>query len=597
MAKLLLELMCFFITFSALTSLPQPDTELVSYAKGFHAPIWMVLCHTFFNITRLSPLEFTILQNSPGYLSSIRDVPVIAHTTHKSRFLGLRLTTGAWPSSNFGKDVIIGLVDSGIWPESESFSDVGMGEVPARCKGRCVEGTGFNYSMCNKKLIGARFFNKGLLSNKPNVTVLMNSTRDTDGHGTHTSSTAAGNYVKGASFFGYAKGTARGMAPRSHLAMYKVLWDAGAYASDVIAAIDQAIVDGVDVISLSFGLGGVPLCEDPVARASFAATEKGIFVGSSAGNEGPWFGTVHNGIPWILNVAADKKEFVGIQVKNAAASRVAGGVFISNSSYLEFFVETSFAALFLHLQEGQAVIGYIKKTSNPTASMQFKLTQVGGKPAPKHHGLKTSPVTDFGANDLFGEFNIITGTSMACPHAAGVAAILKASPLAMGAGHINPNKALDPGLIYDATTEDYVKLLCGMNYSAEQIQMITKSSSYKCSNPSSLDLNYPSFIAFFNATDASLGKKLVHNFQRTVTNVGDRKAHYTAKVAPITGFKVNVVPNRLIFEHKYEKRSYKLSIEGPKVMKELVVHGSLSWVDAEGRHVVRSPVVVTRVKP
>lgn len=171
-----------------------------------------------------------------------------------------------------------------------------------------------------------------------------------------------------------------------------------------------------------------------------------------------------------------------------------------------------------------------------------------------------------------------------------------ASSLAMGAGHINLNKAIDPGLIYDATAEDYVKLLCGMNYTAKQIHIITKSSTYNCSNPP-LDLDYPSFIAFFNPSDASCGTKLEQNFQRTETNVGDANAYYSAKVTPMTGFKVKVVPKKLILKHKYEKRSYKLILQRPQEMEELGVRGALSWVDAEGMHVVRNPIVATKMIP
>ncbi|KAF8377560.1 hypothetical protein HHK36_030942 [Tetracentron sinense] len=681
------------------------------------------LIYTYSNVingfsARLSPSELKGLKNSPGFISSIRDVSVKVHTTHTSQFLGLNSNSGAWPVSNYGKDIIIGLVDTGIWPENESFKDDGMTEIPSRWKGECINGTKFDSSMCNKKLIGARFYNKGLIANIPNVTISMNSTRDTQGHGTHTSSTAAGNYVDGASFFGYARGTARGMAPRAHVAMYKALWEDGHYTSDIIAAIDQAILDGVDVMSLSFGLDEIPLYEDPIAIATFAAMEKGIFITSSAGNDGPYFGTLHNGTPWLLTVAAGTidREFKGIvtlgngvsikgaslyvgnsslgqvplvfmntcesvkdlkevgykivvcrdtnesisnQIYNVMSARLAGGVFISNTSVLKLFVRKSFPAVIMNLQDGRAILDYIKKSSDPKASLEFQKTLLGTKPAPNvaiysSRGpsqscpsvLKpdlmapgsfvlaswslTSPVVEVGSHRLYSNFNLISGTSMACPHAAGVAALLKgahpewspaairsammttadsldntfnpiiefvdnyepASPLAMGAGHINPNKALDPGLIYDANAQDYIRLLCAMNYTMKQIQMITRSPSYNCSSPS-LDLNYPSFIAFFNDNKSSPDAKVVQEFQRTVTNVGNGMSIYTAKVTPMDGIQVKVVPDKLVFGQKYEKQSYKLSLEGPRLIKEAVVHGSLSWIDVDGKHVVRSPVVAT----
>ncbi|GKV04603.1 hypothetical protein SLEP1_g16746 [Rubroshorea leprosula] len=670
----------------------------------------------------LSPEELEALKNTPGYVSSIRDSPVKLDTTHSSQFLGLNYNSGAWPVSSFGKDVIIGVVDTGVWPESESFNDDGMTEIPSRWKGECESGTQFNSSSCNKKLIGARFFNKGLIANNPNLTIQMNSPRDTDGHGTHTSSTAAGNYVRNASYFGYATGTASGMAPKARVAIYKAIWDEGNSASDLIAAIDQAIIDGVDVLSLSLGQDHLELYNDPIAIATFAAVEKNIFVSTSAGNHGPRFGILHNGNPWVLTVAAgtmdrelgavltlgnkvsvwgwsqypgnftsstqlpivfmdkcddrtewnklrkkivvceDKNNLIGAQIFNMLDANVTGGVLISNSSDADVWYQSPFPAIFLTPKDGETVKDYIKRNAKPSATMEFQKTSLGTKPAPivamySSRGpflgcpyvlkpdimapgtfvLASWPEIIHSArlrsNVLYGKFNILSGTSMACPHAAGVAALLKgahpewspaairsammttsdsidntgrsikdignnyltASPLAMGTGHINPNKALDPGLIYDATIEDYVNLLCALNFTSNQIQTITKSSSNNCSSPS-LDLNYPSFIAFFNTNDSKSNSKTVKEFQRTVTNVGIGMSTYTATLTPMEGFKVSITPEKLIFKEKNEKQSYKVTIEGPRKMEDSVVFGYLSWVEAGGKHVVRSPIVATSMK-
>ena len=90
--------------------------------------------------------ELEALKNSFGYIALKRDVPLKANTTHTSQFLGLSSASGAWTAPNEGEDVIIGLFDSGIWPESESFSDKGMTKVPPKWKGKCESGTEFHSS-------------------------------------------------------------------------------------------------------------------------------------------------------------------------------------------------------------------------------------------------------------------------------------------------------------------------------------------------------------------------------------------------------------------------------------------------------------------
>ena len=254
----------------------------------------------------LSPDELQSIKKSPGFVSAYRDKTGIIETTRTPEFLSLSPSAGIWPASKFGEDVIIGIIDSGVWPESESFSDHGMSaKIPSKWKGKCEEGQEFNSSMCNRKLIGARYFNKGMIAeNGPDID--MNSARDTDGHGTHVASIVAGAAVRGASYFGYAKGTAMGIAPRALLAIYKVAWGRGAsmWASDVLAGIDKAVEDGVEVLSISLSFRVPTLDLDPIAIATFGAVERGVFVSCSGGNRGPAPRTLSNPSPWAMTVAA-----------------------------------------------------------------------------------------------------------------------------------------------------------------------------------------------------------------------------------------------------------------------------------------------------
>nr|XP_027109539.1 subtilisin-like protease SBT1.4 [Coffea arabica] len=150
--------------------------------------------------------------------------------TRTSDFLYLNPVTGQWPASNFGKDVIVGVVDSGVWPESPSYKDDGMTPTPSKWKGTWI-------------------------------------------------------------------------AHRARLAMYKVGWKEGIYASDVVAGLDQAVPDGVDIISLSMDLHVWPLHEDPIPIASFGAMEMGVLVSCAAGNRGPSLGKLYNGFPWTMTIA------------------------------------------------------------------------------------------------------------------------------------------------------------------------------------------------------------------------------------------------------------------------------------------------------
>ncbi|KAL0689087.1 hypothetical protein Bca4012_088764 [Brassica carinata] len=89
---------------------------------------------------------------------------ILGFSTHTLAFLGFSDNSGLWNNSNYGEDVIVGVLDTGIWPEHPSFSDSGLDPVPSTWKGACEIGPDFLASSCNRKLIGARAFYKGYLT-------------------------------------------------------------------------------------------------------------------------------------------------------------------------------------------------------------------------------------------------------------------------------------------------------------------------------------------------------------------------------------------------------------------------------------------------
>ena len=266
------------------------------------------------------------------------------------------------------------------------------------------------------------------------------------GHGTLICSIVAGNYVKGESFFGYATGTASGVAPRARLAIYKVFGNSLSYESDLVAAIDQAITDGVDVISLSL----VPLNqslsleEDILAKATFSAMEKGVLVSTVAGNKFSSDQRLHNGYPWVMTVTAGTVDrwFAGTitlgngesiigwstypgntLIQNApliyprllrACDKIwkaANGIIVCLGDYAHiksqawFFAEANVLGAILIVDtpltfvmedmhflpcpcilissdNAWALKEYVKSTKNPEVNMTFQQTMIGIKPAP-----------------------------------------------------------------------------------------------------------------------------------------------------------------------------------------------------------------------
>ncbi|KAG1355084.1 subtilisin-like protease SBT1.2 [Cocos nucifera] len=191
-----------------------------------------------------------------------------------------------------------------------------MPPPPPKWKGACD----FSTFKCNNKLIGARYLVKGWdFMHKAYDGAEQEEPFDDYGHGTHAAGTAAGMFVANADALGQATGTAAGMAPYAHVAVYKVCTEIGCFTSDMLAGLDNAIQDGVDVLSLSLGGYSLPFFDDGIAIGAFRAVEKGIFVSCAAGNEGPFNATVSNEAPWILTVGAspiDREIRVTVELGN-----------------------------------------------------------------------------------------------------------------------------------------------------------------------------------------------------------------------------------------------------------------------------------------
>ncbi|XP_047319710.1 subtilisin-like protease SBT4.6 [Impatiens glandulifera] len=222
-----------------------------------------------------------------GIVSVFESRQLQIQTTRSWDYMGLSLEIPRNPTVE--SNIIIGHFDTGVVPDIESFSDHNLGDVPKKWKGVCDGGKNFT---CNKKLIGARYYGG-------------DTAIDTKGHGTHTASTAVGRVLKNANFFGIANGTARGGVPLARIATYKVctpLCD----DSYILAAFDDAIADGVDIITVSLGLSSpMNISEDAIAIGSFHAMKKGILTVQGAGNSGvTMLKTVVSNAPWIFTVAA-----------------------------------------------------------------------------------------------------------------------------------------------------------------------------------------------------------------------------------------------------------------------------------------------------
>jgi subtilisin family serine protease len=261
----------------------------------------------------LTDAQVEEMYKQPGVVLVLEDVMRYADTDSTPDFLGLTDPAGPWAKGYDGETVVIGIIDTGIWPEHPSFAD--DGSFPAApvlddSRPNCEFGnTSHNPDdapfECNDKLIGARQMLDTYRYYIGADVDEYDSARDDGGHGTHTASTAGGNSGVEASIYGISRGAISGVAPRAHIIAYKGLGKLGGFTSDLAAAIDQAVADGVDVINYSIGGGAAGPGADEIAF--LFADAAGVHVATSAGNAGPGPASLGNPgtMPWLTTVGGN----------------------------------------------------------------------------------------------------------------------------------------------------------------------------------------------------------------------------------------------------------------------------------------------------
>ncbi|KAK9993838.1 hypothetical protein SO802_023541 [Lithocarpus litseifolius] len=513
---------------------------------------------------------------------------------------------------------------SGIWPESESFSDKGFGPPPAKWK------------------------------ELAKLTTTLPAT--------------TGRKVKGANYFGLAEGLARGGVPEARIAVYKSCWlGAGCYAADILAAFDDAIADGIDLISVSIGKPTVQYWEEPVAIGSFHAMKHGILTSASSGNYGPERAVIQNYLPWSLTVAAssidrkfmshlvlgngqtfmgsvvnafelngtpfpliwggDATNFSGNYISPTSKYCIPGalnmnkvegkivlckdrsdgsGAFMANGAgvimpsqpFDNFALPFPLPTTIISTKDISKVLEYIRSSNEEiqdiTAPYAASFSSRGPNPItpdilkPDHTApgvnilaawTPLAPASVYKEYTRSTKYYIDSGTLMACPHASGVAAYVKAT-----------HPSWSPAAIKSALmTIDYIDFLCKQGYNTSTIRLVTGEQSVRKSTKAGRgwDINYPSLSLAIED-----GQKISGIFTRTVTNVGSPNSTYHAKIDKPDSLNITVEPSVLSFSAVGDKKIFIVNVKGKHITQVPIVSGSISWID--GVHVGEIEAILPR---
>ncbi|KAG2263147.1 hypothetical protein Bca52824_070226 [Brassica carinata] len=477
------------------------------------------------------------------------------HTTRSWDFLGLTVDGPGHnppPQLAYGSDVVVGIFDTGIWPESESFREPPDAKpIPSSWNGECVGGGDVH---CNRKLIGARFYLRGFEETYGELDRReYRSPRDGLGHGTHTASTAVGSLVSDVS--GFAAGTARGGAPSARLAVYKTCW-----GKDLEGSARRPISWRLSTTRADIG--------------AFHAAERGVSVVFSGGNDGPDPGLVQNVAPWAVSVAASTMD-------RSFPTRIVidGGYTLTGQSLVSQEITGTLALATTYFDGGVCKWeNWLKKLANETIILCFS---------------------------TLGPVQFIEEAQAAAIRANASALIFAASPTKQLVEEVDKIPTVRVDILSGTRIRNYLARsptvpMVKVGPSKTVIGKITAPSVayFSSRGPSSLspdilkpDITAPG-IGILGAWPPKTPPTLsTRTIKRTVSNVGPNKntVYFVDIVRPV-GVEVEIWPRILVFSKCQQEHSYYVTFKPTKTSSGRYVFGEIVWTN--GFHRVRSPLVV-----